>query len=181
MSDGVGRVAVYVGIDPGLDGAVAVVCAGGGLLDWCDTPTLEVERRGARRREYADAMMARVLGCVAERWMVAGVALEHVHSMPAQGVRSSFTFGVGVGLWRGIIAGLGLPLSLVAPQRWRGALLDGMGRDKDASRLRALQLWPTSVDVFRRRRDDGRADAALMAEWLRRSGGAVVAGDSTPK
>src|SRR3972149_106748 len=87
MSDGVGRVAVYVGIDPGLDGAVAVVCAGGGLLDWCDTPTLEVERRGARRREYADAMMARVLGCVAERWMVAGVALEDGHSMPAQGVR----------------------------------------------------------------------------------------------
>lgn len=161
---------VHVGIDPGLEGAVCVVGATGDLLDWCDTPTLEVVNGKSTKREYADPMMAKILGGIRDRWDVQRVALEKVHSMPEQGVASSFHFGVGFGLWRGIIAAMGLRLELVPPQRWKRALMADMGREKDASRLRALQLWPGQAEVFKLKKHHGRSDAALIAEWARRLG-----------
>jgi len=106
----------------------------------------------------------------------AHVTLEEAQAMPGQGVRSMFTCGVGFGVWLALLAALALPHTRVRPAIWKKAL--GLGKDKEAARLRAMQLFPTAD--LRRKRDHGRAEALLLAYWgrqqenqsLRRAGGA---------
>lgn len=181
----------YLGIDPGLDGALAVISLtvkNGRTIttrDVFDTPTLVVGRGRSHRRDYQLAEMAKLLQSVsnlswadhlAVRHQKPGsrcfastschAALEAVHAMPGQGVRSMFMMGRGVGLWEGLLAGLWIPYDRIPPQRWKRRMLDGMGRDKDASRLRAQQLFP-AVELSLKRHH-GRAEALLLAEYLRR-------------
>jgi crossover junction endodeoxyribonuclease RuvC len=152
-----------IGIDPGLDGAVAII-EPSEFMVW-DTPTLTVKGAKGNRREYALVQMADWL----RPWAGTSVAfIENVHAMPGQGVRSMFTMGYGVGAWHAILATLGIIYTTVTPQRWKGVLLDGMGKDKDAGRLRAMQLFPSKSHLFDRKKDDGRADAILIAEYGRR-------------
>jgi crossover junction endodeoxyribonuclease RuvC len=174
---------IYIGIDPGLNGAVAFInedvlgnCKdtdGSGLLvEVFDTPTLEVDSSGKVRNKYNTAAMADLLAPYLEippyQRGRSLVILESVHSMPKQGVASSFTFGEGLGMWKGIIAAYRLPLELPSPQRWKKEMMADMGKDKDASRLRAIQLFPVVANRLDRKKDDGRAEALLLAEYGRR-------------
>ena len=164
---------IYIGIDPGLDGAVAIMC--GEDIDFFDIPTLEIKSGKKKKREYNIALMVDIIRNTVVQFedlhlngMVKQVALEKVHSMPGQGVASMFSMGKGFGIWLGIIATLKYPLTLVTPQAWKKAMMDGMGKEKDASRLRAIQLFPQVADQLSRKKDHGRADALLIAEHLRR-------------
>jgi len=85
--------------------------------------------------------------------------LEESQAMPGQGTRSMFTVGVGFGLWLGVLAALQMPYTRIRPQVWKKAL--GLGKDKEAARLRAMQLYP-GADL-RRKQDHGRAEALLLA------------------
>lgn len=152
---------IYVGIDPGLDGAVAVLNAKGELNDVIDTPTLLVEGGAKKKRKFVLQSMVDILeNC--ENDTIA--AIEQVGVMPDQGTVSAFCFGEGYGMWQGILAALGIPTHLVRPQVWKEATMDGMGKEKDASRLRVLQLYPRA-DV-QLKKHHGRADAILIARWL---------------
>lgn len=88
--------------------------------------------------------------------------VEHVGSMPGQGVASTFKFGASFGAALGIVAALKIPLHLVRPQKWKKHF--GLSSDKERSRALALRLWPSSGS-FARRRDEGRAEAALIARY----------------
>ena len=91
------------------------------------------------------------------------VVIEAVHAMPKQGVSSSFNFGYGAGLLEGICAALNYPIDLIPPATWkRGA---GLPADKGACRQLAARYWPGAAHMFSRVKDDGRAEAALMARW----------------
>src|SRR3990167_7062608 len=159
---------LILGIDPGLDGALAVLDSRG---SWTvhDTPTLTIKSARGSRRVYAVSSLTRLvtsaMSCDAPA--VVRAAIELVHSSPQQGVRSAFSMGYGVGLWEGVLAGLGIPCDRVTPQRWKKTMLDGMGHDKDAGRARAQQIFPM-LDLSLKRHH-GRADALLIAEWLRRT------------
>lgn len=157
---------LFIGIDPGLDGAVGVIR--GNLntdVEIFDTPTLLVEGE-KKRRKYNVSAMASILEPFQTEQVL--VVLESVHSMPKQGVASSFSFGEGLGLWKGIIAAYKLPVEMPSPQRWKKAILADQGKDKDASRFKAIQLFPSIADQLSRVKDDGRAEALLMAEYGRR-------------
>ena len=156
-----------LGIDPGLDGA-AVLLAGDDLPRFFDTPTLNVGKGKVVRRVYAEQEMARTIRGVVAEFRGLTAVLEQVHSMPGQGVRSVFTFGTGYGLWLGILSALEVPFQIVTPQRWKGMLMDGQGKEKDASRLRAMQLFPSVSASLARKKDVDRADALLIAEYGRR-------------
>jgi len=94
------------------------------------------------------------------------VVLEKVHSMPKQGVASSFAFGRSLGVIEGVVAALGMPLVWAVPNVWKREMkLTGKG--KGASRQMATNLWPDCADLFKLVKHDGRAEAALMAEWGR--------------
>jgi crossover junction endodeoxyribonuclease RuvC len=95
--------------------------------------------------------------------------LEAVHSMPKQGVASSFSFGRGLGIWEGILSALAVPYVKVAPQTWKKVMMaDAPHDNKDASRIIASRLFPQMEGYFTRKKDHNRAEALLMAEYGRR-------------
>ena len=88
--------------------------------------------------------------------------IERVLSMPKQGVLSTFKFGVAYGMARAAVVALAIPYVLVTPGKWKRHF--GLTSDKELSRAMAIRLWP-GAGCFRRKRDDGRAEAALLALW----------------
>ena len=162
---------IYIGIDPGLSGAVAVIqdteaYFGEHRIDVFDTPTALVEGEKTKRK-YLVPAMCRLLVQYAKRNDVLAV-LEHVHSMPKQGVASSFCFGEGKGMWEGILAAFEIPTELVSPQRWKKAIMADQGKEKSAARFKAMALFPSLADHLKLVKHDGRAEALLMAEYGKR-------------
>jgi crossover junction endodeoxyribonuclease RuvC len=97
------------------------------------------------------------------------VFLEKVSAMKGQGVTSMFSFGTNYGTWLGIIAAFHFPYTLVTPQAWKKAMMEGMDKSNDdGDRQRALQLFPEMGVHLARKKDDGRADALLICEYGRR-------------
>jgi crossover junction endodeoxyribonuclease RuvC len=156
---------ICIGIDPGITGSV--VFNSDGKLTIEDTPVIEVKKGNHTTHVYNTAGMAEILHRI---WgqQPCHVFIESVHSMPKQGVASTFSFGMGFGMWLGIIAAYNLPYTLVTPQAWKKSLMEGI-HDKDAARVRAIQLFPTFAKYFERKKDIGRADAALISEFGRRT------------
>ena len=152
----------YGGIDNGFTGAVAFINADGTEAVVHDAPLFVVQSGKRKRQELnADAManILRIPGLIR-------VAVEKAATMPKQGIASSGRFMHGHGLWMGILAALKIPHEIVPPQRWKKTVLHGMGKDKDAARMRAQQMFP-KIDLSLVKHH-GRADALLIAEWLRR-------------
>lgn len=167
----------FVGIDPGLGGAIAFVWGDGTRPLVFDTPTLEVKRGRSVKRIHNEAAMA---GILRECSNAMHATIEAVHAMPGNGLRqpsisSMFNFGQGYGTWLGILAALGIAHDRVPPRRWKEVMLAGLIRgEKDNSRMRALQLWPALADELKRKKDDGRAEALLLAEYGRRLAGGAA-------
>jgi crossover junction endodeoxyribonuclease RuvC len=162
----------FIGIDPGKSGAVAILEMKDELFSRVitfDTPVLKGDK-GAKS-SYDPAGMARIISSGTSKIDTdeSHVVIESVHSMPGQGVSSSFDFGKGLGIWIGILAALQTPYTLVSPQRWKKAMLADVKQEKSASRGRAAQLFPSAAELFARVKDDGRAEALLMAEYGRRT------------
>lgn len=93
------------------------------------------------------------------------VALESVHSMPGQGVASTFAFGRAVGAIQAVLDLLAAPVTLAEPRIWKRKM--GLTADKGSSLALARSLWPTAP--LARMKDHGAAEALLLAEWLRRA------------
>ena len=161
---------MFIGIDPGLTGAICALDQDGAIIVCHDTPILTVTRNKHTRHECNRVEMAHMVREILHGRDSYGepvAAIERVASMPNQGVASSFTFGMGYGIWLGILATLHVPTDLVHPARWKKTMLDSMGKNKDASRVRALELFGKQVDLSKKIHH-GRADALLLAEYRRR-------------
>ena len=145
---------VLLAVDPGKTGAVAVFH--GGALRVVIDPLED----GNLAKPFADYL----LDCLDFRYRVS-VVIEQVHGIPRQSGPASFTFGKGYGELLGVCLGLGIIPKLVPPQTWKWKM--GLrGADKKASLGLARRTWPTS-DLFKRIKDEGRAEAALLgAYWL---------------
>jgi len=150
-----------MGIDPGISGAIAIF-EGTDLLDAFDIPVVETQSgKRKKRRISPEILVAEIEEHIG---FLTRVYIEDVHAMPGQGVTSMFAFGEAAGLIRGVCAGLKVPVCLVSPITWkRGMKLQGAG--KDASRAMAARMWPEKAGLFKRQRDDGRAEAALLAHY----------------
>lgn len=149
---------MFVGIDPGLNGAIAFFDIEKGHLSIIDMPTFEVKRNNKTKREVSPVMLANIIGAADE---IKGAVLERVGAMPGQGVTSVFSFGRSVGIVEGVMSAFRIPLTIVTPQIWQKVA--GVRGGKDGSRQRASELFPNYAGLFARKKDDGRADAALMA------------------
>lgn len=149
-----------IGIDPGISGAISVFdWYTRSLLEVIDMPTLEVDSGKTKKRHISAAGLRDILVCYPE----AHVIIEKVGAMPGQGVSSMFNFGRSAGIIEGVVAALRMPSTYVTPATWTKGV--GRAAGKDASRMRAMELFPTRADLFKRAKDDGRADAALIAYW----------------
>jgi hypothetical protein len=76
---------------------------------------------------------------------------------------------MGFGIWLGVIAGLLLPVEMVHPRTWKATLMRDMGKEKDASRVKAMQMYPLAAKNLSLKKHHGRADALLIATYGERS------------
>jgi len=151
-----------IGIDPGVSGAIAILDEGARLIEVFDMPVMPATKK---RQQVNGAEVARLLRnefARAENFEVVAAILENVHTMPQQGVASSGAFMEGVGVIKGVLAALGIPYELISPGVWkrRAGLI---GKNKDASRTLAQQLYPQVP--LGRKKDVGRAEAILIARY----------------
>lgn len=156
---------LVIGIDPGVSGAIAFDYDTD--IDVRDMPTIEV-----RGKRYVCPHGVRALLREHDLKAVDTVVIEHVQGVQGAGATSAFSFGRSFGVIEGVVAGLELTTTLVRPQAWTKAL--GVSRDKGDHRRMACNLWPSRASLFARVKDDGRADAALLAHWWLRSAGAAA-------
>lgn len=143
----------YIGVDPGKSGAMAVINGDNVTVIPFD------------EKEYIDILLdCDILNTVA--------CIEHVHSMPGQGVSSVFNFGMNFGWIQGIFAAYGIPYELVTPQKWKKEF--SATSDKNTSIDVCKRLFP-SVSLKKTERckkdDDGIAESLLLAEYARRKFG----------
>lgn len=150
---------IIAGIDPGINGAIALLDIERGAVEIYDMPSMIVERNGKPKKEISAAMIAAIF----RRHRPAQAFVERVGAMPGQGLSSTWSFAMGVGQVVGVLAALEIETHWIAPRVWQKAA-DVRG-GKEGSRLRAAELLPSVALQFVRQKDDGRADAALIA-WV---------------
>lgn len=142
---------VYLGIDPGQKGGIAIVGA---------------DHSEAWRYPGDIQEAASLLGFIAMNHSIKLACIEKVSAMPKQGVSSTFKFGMNYGAWQGVLAALAIPYITVTPAKWQKALLDaGTGETKARSLNMARRLYPMIDLKFKA--DDGKADALHLARWAR--------------
>ena len=141
-----------LGCDPGISGAIAFYFAEHPeLIAVEDVPTvdgsIDVATMAARIRQMSPNL----------------AVIERVGSMPRQGVSSTFKFGAAYGAALGVIGALGIPSTLVTSTKWKRHF--NLDADKEKARALALRMWPARSELFERKKDHGRAEAALIARW----------------
>ena len=156
---------IRIGIDPGVSGAIAFLYDDLELRHVYDMPVMNLS---AKKQQVNASEMGKLFtellwhdeGTDHGRYATAYV--EQVHSMPGQGVSAMFNFGTGYGVIQGVLGALQIPMVLVSPAVWkkRAGLT---GKEKDASRTLAQQLYPAAP--LGRKKDIGRADAILIARF----------------
>ena len=151
---------VFIGIDPGLSGAIVSYDPDTGTLEVHDVPTHELIRNDKKKREVDLHSCARIIDALAKP-AGSSILIEQVGSMPGQGVSSVFAFGKVYGILLGIGASTFVPLDTVTPAVWKKAM--GVTSSKDGSRAKASALLPQHSHLWSRVKDDGRAEATLIA------------------
>jgi crossover junction endodeoxyribonuclease RuvC len=151
---------LIAGIDPGLEGAVALLeCSGFDvrLVDIIDMPLLDLSRGRKSRREID----VHALAAIFREQPPAEAYLERAGARPRQGVSSSFRYGDGYGAIRGILVALDIPLTRIDPGIWKRLL--SVPAAKDGARARASEIFPGQSGRWRLVKHHGRAESALIA------------------
>lgn len=150
---------IFLGIDPGLSGALAFYDSVDKTLTVHDMPTVSVMRGGKNKNEVSPQLASNIIAGGRPQYAY----LERVGAMPGQGVTSVFSFGRSSGIIEGILAAYDIATTIIPPQAWMKAT--GIRAGKDGSRQRAMEIFPQYADLFARKKDDGRSDAALIAYY----------------
>lgn len=150
---------MILGIDIGISGAVAVVSPDGGLVNIFDMPILNDGPAGRR------SINAPLLASIIFKSQATSAFVEHVGARPGEGAVGAFAFGRSRGVVEGVLAAAGVPATFITPSCWKRAVGIPPGKDgaKDAARSEAIRRWPSAAELFARVKDDGRAEAALIA------------------
>lgn len=155
---------LFAGIDPGVSGAVGLVRDDGSFAAVHDMPT-QPTTTGRRQVDFA-----RLAAILREHGPLAFVLVERVGPRPREGAVGAFAFGHTYGGILGALAALALPHDVVQPAAWKRRAGIPSGADKRASITTAARLLPEAVPHLTRMKDDGRAEALLLAlqAWERR-------------
>lgn len=141
---------IVLGVDPGAKGALAALDAATGALIWVeDMPTLD------------KAVQAPLVTDLLADEIIVAAWVEDLHATSPMGPSSAFRMGQAHGVILGVLGALRAPLHLVRPSVWKRG--QKVTADKGSSRRRAIEVWPGMSNHFARVRDDGRAEAALIA------------------
>jgi crossover junction endodeoxyribonuclease RuvC len=148
---------IIIGIDPGLDGALAVLTHGGELIEIHDMPTLLDGAKG--RRAVNPALFASIIYST----QATRAYCELIGPRPTDGTTGAFGFGRTRGIIEGVLAAAGVPLAMIAPPSWKRVAGIAPGKEnKDSARSVAISRWPSQAALFARKCDCDRAEAALI-------------------
>lgn len=152
----------YIGIDPGITGAIGVIVSGGQAFIM-DVPTVATAKKNKRALNFYE--MYQFLANMTRRYEWIYLTLEKQQAMPQQGVASTFQTGRGYGAWEAICWATTPSFQIVSPRKWKKAL--GLTNDKELSRELAIKLYPALADELKLKKHHNRAEALLLAHYTK--------------
>ena len=154
---------LIIGIDPGISGAICFL-EDGKIIDVIEMPSMAEGKKNKKQvngNQLFNEIKSRLSGINEEE---VRVVVEHVTAMPGQGVTSMFNFGQSFGVIKGICSAMKLPIHFVRPTKWK-KYFNLINTLKDASRSRAIEIFPKVSDKLKRKKDSNKADAILIASY----------------
>ena len=154
---------LVIGIDPGLSGSICFFQEGK-IIDVIEMPTMT---EGKKNKKQVNG--SQIFNEISERIKDIDkkdikVVIEQVSAMPGQGVTSMFNFGQSFGILKGICSAMQLPMYFVRPVKWK-KYFNLINSEKDASRTRAIEIFPYFSVHLSRKKDSNKADAILIASF----------------
>jgi len=150
-----------IGIDPGLSGAIAIL-EDNKIKELFDMPVMPDGKKN--KRQLNSALLVKLIKDNIESLENTIMVVEQVNAMPGQGVTSMFNFGQTFGAIKGICAALGLPIFFVRPAKWK-KYFELINSSKDASRTKAIEMYPSISEQLSKKKDVNKSDAILIARY----------------
>ena len=154
---------LIIGIDPGITGAICFF-EDGELKDVIDMPTMASGNKNKKQINGSQIFNEISLRIQNHKSENINVVVEQVSAMPGQGVTSMFNFGQSFGILKGICTAMQLPMYFVRPAKWK-KYFNLLNSEKDASRTRAIEIFPYFSSQLSRKKDSNKADAILIASF----------------
>ena len=155
---------LVIGIDPGISGSICFF-QDGEIKDVVEMPTMI---GGKKNKKQVNG--SQIFNEISEKIKNIDkknikVVIEHVTAMPGQGVTSMFNFGQSFGILKGICSAMQLSVYFVRPAKWK-KYFDLINSEKDASRTKAIEIFPYYSSNLSRKKDSNKADAILIASYF---------------
>ena len=150
-----------IGVDPGLSGAIAIL-EDNRVKEIFDMPVMSDGKKN--KRQLNSAQLVKILKDNIKDHQDTVMVVEQVNAMPGQGVTSMFNFGQTFGAIKGICAALGLPIFFVRPTKWK-KYFELINSSKDASRTKAIEMYPYISEKLSKKKDVNKSDAILIARY----------------
>ena len=155
---------IIIGIDPGISGAICFF-KNGSILDVIDMPIMTDGKKN-KKQVNGSQIYNEIKNLINDNNKDSlKVVVEQVSAMPGQGVTSMFNFGQSFGILKGICAAMQLPIYFVRPAKWK-KYFNLINAEKDASRTRAIEIFPYYSSNLSKKKDSNKADAILIASFF---------------
>ena len=154
---------LIIGIDPGISGSICFL-DNGKILDVIEMPTMADGKKNKKQVNGSQVYNEITKRIKQFEKNQIRVVIEHVSAMPGQGVTSMFNFGQSFGILKGICTAMQLPMFFVRPAKWK-KYFNLLNSEKDASRTRAIEIFPYFSSQLSRKKDSNKADAILIASF----------------
>ena len=154
---------LIIGIDPGISGSICFLNHGK-ILDVIEMPTMAEGKKNKRQvngSQIYNEICKRINGTENQD---VRVVIEQVSAMPGQGVTSMFNFGQSFGILKGLCSAMQLPMYFIRPAKWK-KYFNLINSEKDASRTRAIEIYPYFSSQLSKKKDSNKADAILIASF----------------
>ena len=155
---------LIIGIDPGIKGAICIL-KDGKILDVFDMPIMPVGKKNKSQVNGSQIYNEIQKAIIDEDKKDIKVVIEQVSAMPGQGVTSMFNFGQSFGVLKGICSAMNLSMYFVRPAKWK-KYFNLINSEKDASRTRAIEIFPYFSMNLSKKKDANKADAMLIASYF---------------
>ena len=154
---------LIIGIDPGISGSICFF-EDGKILEVIEMPIMTEGKKNKKQVNGAQIYNEFLKRINKKDDQVIRVVIEQVSAMPGQGVTSMFNFGQSFGILKGICSAMQLPMFFVRPAKWK-KYFNLINSQKDASRTRAIEIFPYFSTQLSKKKDSNKADAILIASF----------------
>ena len=154
---------LIIGIDPGISGSICFLLDGK-ILEVIEMPTMTEGKKNKRQVNGSQICNEISKRINKNEHQNIRVVIEQVSAMPGQGVTSMFNFGQSFGILKGICSAMQLPMYFVRPAKWK-KYFNLLNSEKDASRTRAIEIFPYFSSQLAKKKDSNKADAILIASF----------------